>query len=180
VSRALEDGEKFKQLVVDFHAGRVGRAELAAEIHAHSTSISLEWLVDSLQGLFPDIRITTHEGLVPIGQLCATQAVLEKAKYELVCLLFDEEATFDSYNREFFDDHPVTVIRVGGGSYAILDGHHRVRRFAELTGGARPMSVTVISSHSLDPVHHYRQQVEAVRRAAGSADVRDLPLVQGR
>ena len=177
MARALDDSEKFKKLVIDFHAGRVSRAQLAAEIHAHSTSISLEWLVDSLHRLFPDNTITMHESLVPVGQLCATQAVLEKAKYELVCLLFDQEETFDSYNREFFDDHPVTVIRVGGGSYAILDGHHRVRRFAELTGASHPMPVTVISSHSLDPVHHYREQVEAVRQAAHTADVCKLPLV---
>ncbi len=173
--RTAED-KKFRRLITNFHEGKVSRAEVAREIHAHSTSISLKSLIKSLQVLFPDARVANHEADVRIDLLCATQALMEKAKYELVCLLFDDAETFDSYSREFFGDHPVTVLHIGGGRHAILDGHHRVRRFADLTGGSRPMAVTVITSGSLDLVARFRQEVEDVRNAANTTDVRKLPL----
>jgi len=174
---AVIGDERFRRLVIDFHAGRVGRAELAKHVHAHSTSISLESLERSLHALFPDAKIVCHEAQVKVEHMRATQPRMEKPKYELVRLLFDQESTFDLYNREFFADNPVTTMHIGGGHYAILDGHHRVRRFAELTDCSRPMSVMVVSTTSFDLMERFRQQVEDVRKAIGSADIRGIPLL---
>lgn len=177
VTRKAAGEDKFRRLLVDFHKGRVGRAEVAKFIHIHSTSISLESLVRSLRALFPATALTCHEGEVRVKLMCATQVRMERIKYELVCLLFDEANTFDSYNREFFDDHPVTVMRIGGGRFAILDGHHRVRRYAELAGGGQPMNVTTITSDDVDLIARFREEVEDMRREAGTSDVRELRLV---
>ena len=166
--------DKFRRLLTDFHKGRAGRAEVAKFIHTHSTSISLESLLRSLRMLFPNATMTCHQGEVRVEVLCATQARMERTKYELVCLLFDEADTFDTYNGEFFDDHPVTVMHIGGGRFAILDGHHRVRRYAELTGGGQPMNVTTITSDDVDLTARFREEVEDVRHEAGTSDVREL------
>jgi hypothetical protein len=174
--RAAGDA-RFRRLLIDFHKGRVGRAEVAKFIHAHSTSISLKSLLRSLRALFPDAALNCSEGEVRVELLRATQGRMERTKYELVCLLFDEAETFDSYNAEFFDDHPVTAMHIGGARFAIVDGHHRVRRYAELTGGGLPMSVTIITSDSVDLIARFREEVEEVRREAGTSDVRELTLI---
>ena len=177
MSPRLEDEKEFKELVIGFHEGRVSRAQLAKAIHRHSTSISLDSLVSSLQQLFPDAGITSRQAEVRVDLLQATQISNDRSKYELVCLLFDDESTYDAYEREFFAEHPVTVLHVGGGHYAILDGHHRVRRFAELTGGSRPMKVMLIHTDSQELILRFRMEIEDVRRAAGTVNVSEIPLV---
>jgi len=177
MARKSTDERRFRRLVMDFHKGRASRAEIAAQIHSHSTSISLKSLIRSLGTLFPGARLTCHQAKLRTKLLCATQAHMEKAKYELVCLLFDEAETFDSYNREFFEGHPIAALHIGGGRYAILDGHHRIRRYAELTGGSSPVRTMVITTSSPDLIARFRQEVEEVKRRGGTADVGELPLV---
>ena len=108
---------------------------------------------------------------------CSTQRQLEKDKYELVCLLFDSIDTYEAYNEEFFTDAPVCVLHIGGGRYAILDGHHRLRRFAELAGDDRPTSVVVITTDADELVERFRQEVQEVREHLGTWDIRELPIV---
>ena len=171
-----EDG-KFFQLIKDFHEGHATRAQVAKAIHVHSTSIGLKWLLQALQALDPDSRIIHSETRVVIDYLCATQPSLQKDKYTLVALLFDAADTYDAYNREFFSESPVCVMHVGGGSYAILDGHHRVRRYAEIAPDAREISATLIWSNSELLAARFRQEVEQVRQASGTSDVRKLPIL---
>ena len=177
MTRKAADEKELRRIIIAFHKGRVGRAEIARQIHSHSTSISFKSLIRSLRLLFPGARIAAHETELRADLLCATQPRMEKKKYELVCLLFDETETFDSYNRAFFDDHPIAVMHIGGGHYAILDGHHRVRRYIDLTGGSRPITVTVITADSDDLTYRFRREVEDVRRESGTTDVVELPLV---
>lgn len=176
-AKAKAQDSEFVQLIKDFHDGRAGRAEVAKAIHVHTTSIGLRWLVESLQALVPDSRVTCAEAEVDARFMCATQPRLQKAKYELVCLLFDKPETFDAYNRQFFRDSPVCVMHIGGGHYAIMDGHHRVRRFGELFGTGRLMKVTLIWTDSAQLRERFRQEVEDVRQAAGTCDVREIPLM---
>ena len=175
-AKASHEYDNFRKLIKDFHGGRASRAEVARAIHAHSTSIGLKWLVESLRKLYPDSRVTHHETEVQIELLCATQPRLQKPKYQLVRLLFDDAGTFDRYNDEFFSESPVCVVRIGGGRYAIIDGHHRVRRYAELTDKPA-VRATLISTDSDDLIERFREEVEEVRQAAGTADVRKLPVV---
>jgi len=170
-------GRQFLQLIKDFHAGRASRAEVARAIHAHSTSIGLRWLLQSLQALDPACRITHGDAQVTIDYLCATQPCLQKDKYTLVALLFDAADTYDAYNREFFSESPVCVMHVGGGRYAILDGHHRVRRYAEIAPGARQITATLIWTDSEMLTERFRQEVEQVRQASSTCDVRELPIL---
>jgi len=171
------EDEKFKQLIIEFHAGHVTRAEVAKAIHLHSTSIGLKSLLKSLQKIFPDARIIHGETELDINYTCATQPQLQKPKYDLVCLLFDDPDTYDLYNRQFFKNSPVTVIHVGGGRYAILDGHHRVRRFAELTASQKPIKVLLISTDCNELIERFGQEIEQVRQSAGTSDVRKLPIL---
>lgn len=176
-ARKKQQERQFLRLIKDFHEGRATRAQVAKAIHAHSTSIGLKWLLQSLQALDPDSRITNTETRISIDYLCATQASLERDKYDLVALLFDAADTYDAYNREFFSQSPVCVMHVGGGRYAILDGHHRVRRYAELAPDAREISVVLIWTNSDALAERFRQEVEQVRQASGTWDVRKLPIL---
>ena len=176
-AKAKPQDSEFIQLIKDFHEGRAGRAEVARAIHIHTTSIGLRWLLESLQALVPGSKVACREAEVDIRFMCATQPRLQKAKYELVRLLFDKPETFDTCNQQFFKESPVCVMHIGGGRYAVLDGHHRVRRFGELFGTGRVMPVMLIWTDSESLLERFRQEVEEVKQAAGTGDVREIPLI---
>jgi len=149
---------------------------LVDEIRMHSRSISFSSLRGCLEAAFPDADLHWQRGDIALSLVCPTQPVLEVKKHRLVEMLFRSAEDFANLNEQFFQDHPMTVLHLRDGRYAILDGHHRIRRYADLFGPDARLRLNVLSTRSFEMIANYRGQVEAVRDRTGSFHVKDLPI----
>jgi len=152
-------------------------AELVKRIHAESRSISFDSMILAFETAFPDAALRWHERILPLDLIEASEKSLEKGKFDLVAKLFKDAESFARTNREHYHYHPLSVLHLSPGSHAVLDGHHRFRRLADLVGRNAPVSCVVVTTRSIEFLDNFRRQVRSVKEANGSAHVADLPIV---
>jgi hypothetical protein len=157
--------------------GEATRRELAEVLKDESTSVRFESLMEYFRRLWPDAKLVIRHTRVPVERVCPSQSQMSIRKHRLVRVLFDSVETFEQVNADFFQEHPMSVLALRDGTYAILDGHHRVLRWHELAGDQEPLRLTVLGTHNVQLCENYRRQVEAVRGRTGSYHIKDLPML---
>lgn len=169
----LSDSE-VDELLRDYAQGRIGRDTLVKTVRGGPAEHSS--LPELLARVFPDAVLRWRVARVPVGSLVATEVQLEKPKYRLVQALFPDASTFEKLDRELFPGFPLTGVALGDGRVALIDGHHRVRRFCELASPEQTLELHLIVTRSAEVLHSYLQQVETVENVNGSAAITALPI----
>jgi hypothetical protein len=170
------DTNDVKDVVRKYRAGTLEKSDLAREINRLSTSISFRSIEKVLRMQYPSAEFRLQRSAIEVKKLCPTESCLEKAKYDLVRLLFESCETFGETDNSFFEGHPISGLRLSGGRFAILDGHHRVRRAYELGGDAFLITATLVFTRAFQVLQNYEAQLEEVERRIGSNHVKDMKL----
>jgi len=162
------------KLLSAFSSGQLSRKDLVRAIRGNSQTESS--VPDLLSRVFSGIPLRWHSVSVPIEHLVATEVQLERRKYRLVTALFPDADTFEKNDKELFPGFPLMGISLGDGRVAIIDGHHRIRRFFEIATPDSTLEIKILTS--ADPRVHesYQRQVETVEEANGSASIFLLPI----
>jgi len=172
--------QRVRDVVGAFKEGRISRRQLAVAIGKTSTSIRFASLLPSLGRCFDCEDLRCNSARLCPDLLTATQSRLEQEKHVLVRLLFDRLSTFEQYQVDFFGDFPVAVLHLPKARYAILDGHHRVRRYCELCENDRErqggLQVKVIGTRCRNLLTRYQELVRQVETVAGNAHIESLPI----
>ena len=134
-------------------------------------------MIRAFERAFSDAAFRWHARTLSLDLIQASERRLDRTKLGLVVKLFKDAETFDRVNREHFHYHPVSVLHLSPECHAILDGHHRLRRLADLSCRNARVSCVVVTSRSIELLDNFRQQVQSVKDANGSAHVADLPIV---
>lgn len=169
----LSDSE-VDELLRDYGQGRIGRDTLVKTVRGGPAEQSM--LPELLARVFPNAVLRWRTTRVPVGVLAATEVQLEKPKYRLVQALFPDAASFEKLDRELFPGFPLTGIPLGDGRVALIDGHHRVRRFCELATPSDTLELRLIVTRSAEVLHSYLHQVKIVEGENGSAAISALPI----
>jgi len=162
------------RLLRAYAAGEVGREELVRVVRGSAAKEST--LPELLARVFPDLPLRWRRVRVSVRQIVATEQHLERPKYRLVEALFPSADSFERIDRELFPGFPLTGVSLGDGRVAIVDGHHRLRRFCELAPPDATLEVKLLTTEASQIHSSYLQQVEAVETANGSAAILDLPI----
>ncbi|MCL5019307.1 MAG: hypothetical protein M1426_02365 [Patescibacteria group bacterium] len=157
----------FLTIIRDFHAGKITQQILSGEIHARSTSISFKSIIKCFEKTFPDALFKWHTIYVSLSDLAPTEIHLEREKYTLVEELFDSRDSFYEINQNYFLEHPMSALWIGGSDYAILDGHHRIRRFYDLTKGKEEISLIAVVTRHPELRSNYKAQISNITEIAG-------------
>jgi len=152
-------------------------ARLVKRIHAESRSISFDSMIRAFENAFPDAALRWHGRFLSLDLIHASEKSLDRAKLDLVAKLFKDAESFERTNREHFRYHPLSVLHLSPESHAVIDGHHRLRRLADLVGRSAHLSCVVVTTRSIEFLDNFRRQVQSVRDANASAHVADLPIV---
>lgn len=168
--------EDLAELAKRQRRGEVSEQELADLLRTISTSVSFESALTSFETLYGPPKPTWGESQVSISALDATQPCLEYAKVHLVRWLFATSADFDRLNAKYFPRHPTSVMQLGNGRFAIVDGHHRLWRAGTLLGPSGSVSVRIISSRNQELLANFRRLVQRVAEMNESASLRYLPI----
>lgn len=164
------------EIIKKYKEGLLNKEDIVRAIRGKSASISFASIEKILANKYPLADIESRSTYIEVGKLSPTESCLELGKYELVKLLFERLEDFENMNREFFKGHPVSALRLTGARYAILDGHHRVRRLYELGGHSAVMEVKLLWTRDFDLLQNYENQLEEVRRKIGSCHIKDIKL----
>ena len=156
--------------------GLVSEAELAETLQSISTSISFPSIIKTFNLIYGPPPPSWTDATVSLSSLDATQPCLEYAKLHLVRWLFAQAEDFERLNARYFPNHPISVLRLGNGRFAIVDGHHRLWQAALLMGPDAPITVRMISSRNQDLLMVFRNEVSRVAEQNGSAELRILPI----
>jgi len=156
--------------------GLVSEAELAETLQSISTSISFPSIIKTFNLIYGPPAPTWTDAAVPLSSLDATQPCLEYAKLHLVRWLFAQAEDFERLNVRYFPNHPISVLRLGNGRFAIVDGHHRLWQAGILMGPDAPVTVRMISSRNQELLTVFRNEVLRVAEQNGSAELRKLPI----
>jgi hypothetical protein len=156
--------------------GLVSEEELAAKLQSISTSISFASAIGSFKTLYGEPYPTWTDMNVPISSVDATQACLQYAKLHLVRWLFARAEDFERLNACYFPKHPISVLRLGNGRFAVIDGHHRLWQAGLLFGLEGPVVLRVVSSRNPSLLATFRNEVRHVAQLNGSAGLRNLPI----
>ena len=162
-------------LIEAFKAGEVTEAELARAILVMRPSLCFGWFVGLVRSRYPDARIEWYESLVAIRDLWPTYQELDRERHMLTEALFADLSDFHSTNSLHFRAHPITALDLGEGRFALLCGHHRVRRFVDLAGGNR-LRITVLATDCRDVVQSYETLVARAAEVIGDHDVSSIPI----
>ena len=168
---------KVDQVLKAYAKGKASRRELADVLKAESTSVRFESLLEYFRRLWPEAKLWIRRGRAPVMRICPSQSQLNVHKHRLVAVLFDSIEQFDRVNHDFFQEYPVSALSLHDGRFAVLDGHHRVRRWWELAGDERPMRLTVLGTHNVELLGNYGRQVETIHQMIGSSHIKDVPVV---
>lgn len=166
----------FLTVIRDFHAGKISQQIVSEEIHARSTSISFKSIITCFEKMFPDALFKWHQNYVSLSDLAPTEIHLEHEKYSLVEELFNSRDSFYDINQNYFTEHPMSALWIGGSDYAILDGHHRIRRFYELTDGKEEISLIAVVTRHAELRSNYKAQISNIIEIVGSKHIKDLPI----
>jgi len=90
--------------------------------------------------------------------------------------LFARAEDFQRLNARYFPNHPISVLRLGNGRFAVIDGHHRLWQAGVLFGRDAQVPVRIVSSRNEDLLRAFRDQVRRVAELNGSAALRSLPI----
>jgi len=156
--------------------GEVSEEELARILRSISASISFASAMKSFESLYGPPAPTWTVGRVRIPSLDATQPCLQYAKVHLVRWLFAQAEDFDRLNASYFPKHPISVLRLGNGRFAVIDGHHRLWQAGVLFGLDGWVSIRMVSSVNQLLLTNFRNEVRRVAEANGSAELRLLPI----
>ncbi len=159
-----------------YQRGEVSEEELARILRMISTSISFDSAMKSFESLYGPPAPTWTVGRVRIPSFDATQPCLQYAKVHLVRWLFAQAEDFDRLNASYFPKHPISVLRLGNGRFAVIDGHHRLWQAGVLFGLDGSVSVRMVSSVNQLLLTNFRNEVRRVAEANGSAELRMLPV----
>ncbi len=159
-----------------FHKGEVSQQELAETVQSISTSISFASAMASLESLYGPPPPTWGSGRINIAAIDATQPCLQYAKLHLVRWLFAHPEDFDKLNARYFPSHPISVLRLGNGRFAVIDGHHRLWQAGLLFGPTGEVTVRTVSSRNEKLLTNFRNEVRRVAELNGSAQLRHLPI----
>ncbi len=170
------DIDELAELAKRQRRGEVSEQELAELLQTISTSVSFESALTSFETLYGPPKPTWGEGPVSIAALDATQPCLEYAKVHLVRWLFATAGDFDRLNAKYFPRHPTSVMQLGNGRFAIIDGHHRLWRAGVLLGPSGTVTARIISSQNQDLLANFRRLVQRVAEMNESASLRYLPI----
>jgi len=129
-----------------------------------------------LAHVFPGVALRWRNGRVRCDHLAATEVQLERAKYRLVEALFPDAATFERVDRELFPGFPLMGVPLGDGRVAIIDGHHRARRFCSVAAPGATLGMQLLTTSSPQVSESYLRQVVAVEQVNGSAAILALPI----
>ena len=162
------------KLLDAFGAGKASRADIVRAIRGSAAGVSS--VPELLARLFPDIELRWRMTHVSLDRLLATEVQLEQHKYRLVAALFPDAESFDRVDRELFPGFPLTGVLLGDSHVALIDGHHRVRRFSELAPPDAEVEIKLLIGRDPEIQTTYLRQVEAVEHANGSASINDLPI----
>lgn len=158
------------------HRGELSQKEMAETLHRISHSISFPSILEYSERVYGTPLPKWSSGRVPFEQIDATQTCLDFTKLHLVRWLFVIPGTFDKLNRMYFPNHPISVLRLGNGRYAVLDGHHRIWQGIFLMGKDASVLCRVVTTRNPDMVTAIRRQVETVRQVSGDAHLWTLPV----
>ena len=156
--------------------GEVSQGELARTVQSISASISFESAMTSLASLYGPPEPNWGPARIKISAVDATQPCLQYAKLHLVRWLFARPKDFEQLNTRYFPKHPISVLRLGNGRFAVIDGHHRLWQAGLLFGVNGEVGVRMVSSRNQVLLMNFRDEVRRVATANGSAELRRLPI----
>lgn len=156
--------------------GEVSQEELARTVREISASISFDSAMTTFEFLYGPPRPTWTVNRIPIAAIDATQPCLQYAKLHLVKWLFTHAEDYDRLNAMYFPNHPLSVLRLGNGRFAVIDGHHRLWQAGVLFGPDGDVTVRMVSSRNQQLVSTIRNEVRKVEEMNGSAQLRSLPI----
>ncbi len=170
------DVAELEELAKRHQRGLVTEDELAGKIRTISTSISFASAIKSFEALYGPPAPAWHDSSLPLNAIDATQPCLEYAKLHLVRWLFAKPQDFERLNRNYFPNYPISVIRLGNGRYAIIDGHHRLWQAGVLFGPDSTVTLRVVNSRNPSLVSMFRSEVTRIAESNGSAELRRIPI----
>jgi hypothetical protein len=170
------DIAELAELAKRHRKGLVPEEELAAKLQSISTSISFASAVRSFKTLYGEPHPAWTDMNVPIARIDATQACLQYAKLHLVRWLFARAEDFERLNARYFPNHPISVLRLGNGRFAVIDGHHRLWQAGLLFGLQGQVVLRVVSTRNPSLLATFRNEVRRVAELNGSAGLRNLPI----
>jgi hypothetical protein len=168
--------EELAALAKRHQRGEVSEEELANTVRTISASISFDSAMTTFESLYGPPRPTWHTARIAIPAIDASQPCLQYDKLHLVKWLFARAEDFDRLNTMYFPNHPLSVLRLGNGRFAVIDGHHRLWQAGVLFGPEGEVTVRMVNTRNDALLTNFRSEVRKVEEINGSAQLRMLPI----